>query len=289
KSTARFDGPLHNSRRGLAALYRFKPRNIHLLCNQGVKDTIDEVEVRAPAVVIHKSAIERTLANHNEYAPTALAKPWGGSDESRLPMHIDARADSTAHLTDMLPDIGQLFSLHTKARQRLHENVVLSQANHNICVFALTAAIVYAVLMVWPWYTCEPTSLTHYNYGLFLSLALFAATLVYSKHLSRRRRSLADLGLARVRTESDRVVAAAEQGQFKQSLYERLAMVLLGWSFAKEHYKLLVKFVLPVVLFAGLTWLLSVSVATALGGVSETDLDSTSCHADTQETLGTKS
>ncbi|MEM9603193.1 MAG: DUF2235 domain-containing protein [Pseudomonadota bacterium] len=255
RGMARFDGPLHNSRRGLAALYRYKPRNIHMLCNQGVTDSLDEVEVRAPAAVIHKSAISRLLANHDEYAPTALAKPWGRSATRQLPIHIDARAASADDAAAVSLNIGHLFALHTKARQRLHENVLLSQANHNVCVIALTVFLAYLAGVWWPWRTCPNDINTHQNLALFISLFVFLGTWVYSKRLRTRRRSLADLGLARVRTEGTRVVAAAEQGEFKQSIVERLAMQLLGWQLAAAQYKLLVKYVLPVVLLVGLAWL----------------------------------
>lgn len=260
QDTARFDGPLHDSRRGLAALYRFKPRNIHSLCNQSAEQTLDEVEVRTRAVVVHRSAIARTLANCDEYAPTALAKPWRYDNRSRLPIHIDSYAGEHGEAS---ADVGQLFTLHTKARQRLHENIVLSRCAHNVCVLALVVALVLAGCMAWQWFTpkTEPTRL--YGCGLFIALVLSFASLRYSQHLGRRRHSLADLGLARLRTESDRVVAAAEQGVFKQSRLERAAMQLLKWQFAKRHYMLTVKYALPVLLLAVSIWLSVVIVSIA--------------------------
>ena len=61
-----WDGVQHDSRSGLAAYYRYKPRDIERICN----DPKAGVNVAAPK--IHRSVFERIKRNVVPYAPTYL-------------------------------------------------------------------------------------------------------------------------------------------------------------------------------------------------------------------------
>ena len=65
-----WDGKQHDSRAGLAAYYRYKPRNIEHLCN----DTKAEVKIDVPK--IHRSVFERIQRNVVPYAPTYLPSKY---------------------------------------------------------------------------------------------------------------------------------------------------------------------------------------------------------------------
>lgn len=63
-------GVQHDSRSGLGAYYRYKPRNIGDLCN----DKYNGVEVSKPK--IHRGVLERIKCNVIAYAPTGLPKSY---------------------------------------------------------------------------------------------------------------------------------------------------------------------------------------------------------------------
>lgn len=63
-------GPQHDSRSGVAAYYRYKPREIGDLCN----DEKNGVFVEKPK--IHRSVLERIRSSAFPYAPTALPKDY---------------------------------------------------------------------------------------------------------------------------------------------------------------------------------------------------------------------
>jgi hypothetical protein len=59
------NGKLYNSRSGLQAYYRYKPRNVAKLCNDDVNDVVAEVK-------IHKSVFDRVLTRHTAYYPIGI-------------------------------------------------------------------------------------------------------------------------------------------------------------------------------------------------------------------------
>lgn len=63
-------GPLHDSRQGLAAYYRYKPRSVEALCDD------DFVKVRIPRPKIHESVFTRIVAGRDEYAPIVLPERY---------------------------------------------------------------------------------------------------------------------------------------------------------------------------------------------------------------------
>jgi uncharacterized protein (DUF2235 family) len=66
KSQSDWNGPLHNSRSGLGVYYRYKPRNIALLCN----DAETGVFIEKPK--IHNSVFERIKGRSLPYAPSGI-------------------------------------------------------------------------------------------------------------------------------------------------------------------------------------------------------------------------
>jgi hypothetical protein len=68
KSKSEWHGVQHNSRRGLAAYYRYKPRNIEQLCKT------DRVVIDRPK--IHRGVLERIEGNVVPYAPTGLPEEY---------------------------------------------------------------------------------------------------------------------------------------------------------------------------------------------------------------------
>ncbi|GEM_PF-711746 len=72
-------GVLHNSRRGAAVMYRYKPRNIHRICDNHLTE-----------VVLHHTVLERIRAAEAGYAPAGIPKNYAvydknGSIDRRLP------------------------------------------------------------------------------------------------------------------------------------------------------------------------------------------------------------
>ena len=61
-----WNGPQHDSRSGLAAYYRYKPRNIALLC----QDPVNGVRIDKPK--IHRSVLERIRCGAIPYTPTGI-------------------------------------------------------------------------------------------------------------------------------------------------------------------------------------------------------------------------
>jgi|GEM_PF-6726860 len=266
REIARYDGPMHNSRRGLAALYRYKPRNIHALCQQDVHDSVDLVTVKTDSVIIHHSAVNRFLAYHDGYAPAALVKPWGHPYTEQLPLRIDALGP-----TARKGDLYQSINLHTKARQRIQENIVLRQISHNISVVALTVLAVCACIILvdqWGTRSLDHSSMPEFI-GMIVSGLACSASQMWSVRLNKRGQILADFVLAPTRTESERVASAAAAGIFKQSRAEGFAMSLLGLAPARKPYVRFVNFWLPWILVPGVTlligWLLVRSAITAYG------------------------
>ena len=70
KSQSDWNGPLHNSRAGLAAYYRYKPRNIEHLGN----DIEAGVFIQKPK--IHDSVFERIKGRALPYAPSAIPESY---------------------------------------------------------------------------------------------------------------------------------------------------------------------------------------------------------------------
>ncbi len=66
RQRSNWHGAQHDSRRGLAAHYRYKPRDIQALCN----DSKNRVHIPEPK--IHRSVFERIRGNVVPYAPTGL-------------------------------------------------------------------------------------------------------------------------------------------------------------------------------------------------------------------------
>jgi len=70
KARADPNGPLNDSRRGLGLYYRYNPRNIQKLTNDGFAD------VRIPRAKLHESVLRRIAAGRDEYAPIVLPERY---------------------------------------------------------------------------------------------------------------------------------------------------------------------------------------------------------------------
>jgi T6SS, Phospholipase effector Tle1-like, catalytic domain len=79
KAHSDWHGEQHNSRSGLASLYRYKPRNIETLCN----DPEGHVTVKQPK--IHRSVFERIRGGYNVYAPTGIPQEYAEIDNDGNP------------------------------------------------------------------------------------------------------------------------------------------------------------------------------------------------------------
>jgi len=89
-------GPMHDSRRGLAAYYRYKPRRVEALC----KDNFSEVCIRRPK--IHESVFQRIRAGRDDYAPIVLPAHYavvenGGAIVEGVANYLE-RPDQAAYL-----------------------------------------------------------------------------------------------------------------------------------------------------------------------------------------------
>ncbi len=271
RGVARFDGPLHDSRRGFAALYRYKPRNIHALSQQSVDDSVDLVTVKTESIVIHPSAVKRLLTFHDGYAPAALVKPWGHPFADHRPLHMDSPG-----LAVRQGDLYDAIRLHTKARQRIQENIVLRRISHNISVIALSVFWIYALLALTVHWCEVPAghSVTESFQLMIVSCAVFFASQLWAGSLRKRGQVLADLVLASSRAETERVVEVAEAGVFKPTPSERLAMALISLSPARKPYVRFVNYWLPWVLLVLITLLLAWPVATYMYRAKPTSYDS---------------
>lgn len=98
-----WNGPQHDSRSGLAAYYRYKPRNIALLC----QDPDNGVHIDKPK--IHRSLMERIRCRTIPYAPTGLpadyevvATPPGSVPTFESPKEATERAQAMNAALDVI-------------------------------------------------------------------------------------------------------------------------------------------------------------------------------------------
>ncbi|MBC7994571.1 MAG: DUF2235 domain-containing protein [Rhizobacter sp.] len=82
------NGPLYDSRRGLAGYYRYNPRRIERL--------VHTRDVQVPRVKVHESVLRRIKAGHDGYAPIALPPDFAV-------MRIDGRIISADDYLQQMP------------------------------------------------------------------------------------------------------------------------------------------------------------------------------------------
>ncbi|MEP4192084.1 MAG: DUF2235 domain-containing protein, partial [Sneathiella sp.] len=84
-------GVLHNSRRGLGVLYRYKPRNIYKLC----ENTIINPQTSSPAAVtLHHSVLDRIRGKNTGYSPAGIPRYFHVYDKNG---EIDYRQRGSAY------------------------------------------------------------------------------------------------------------------------------------------------------------------------------------------------
>jgi uncharacterized protein (DUF2235 family) len=101
-SQSDWNGPQHNSRSGLAMYYRYKPRNIALICN----DPDTGVAIKHPK--IHRSVFERIKGRSTPYAPTGIPAGYevvdneGDPPEFETPEQRDKRSAALNYALDTI-------------------------------------------------------------------------------------------------------------------------------------------------------------------------------------------
>lgn len=83
-------GKLYNSRNGIGALYRYKPRNIEVLTTRGV---FGQPDFDATPAVIHHSVLERVREENAGYAPNGIPEDFSvcENDGKIEPRHLGHR------------------------------------------------------------------------------------------------------------------------------------------------------------------------------------------------------
>jgi hypothetical protein len=100
-SRADENAPLHDSRRGLASYYRYRPRDIEILRNQERRRSAPyTVQLRTP--IIHQSALRRIKVGHDGYAPISstldfqVALVGGGYEPAAEHLRLDRSGGAKA-------------------------------------------------------------------------------------------------------------------------------------------------------------------------------------------------
>jgi len=102
KSRSDWNGPQHDSRAGLAAYYRYKPRDIARICNDA------EAGVRISRPKIHRSVLERIRGRAMPYAPVGIPAEYevavteGSAKQYETTAEAEKRSAALNYARDMI-------------------------------------------------------------------------------------------------------------------------------------------------------------------------------------------
>lgn len=97
-------GPQHDSRALAGAYYRYKPRDIAVLCdNTGTDGLFKQPRVVIKRPRIHRSVMERIAGNVTPYAPTGLPEHYEVVSTRGTPPVFETEEESRARVTAMQP------------------------------------------------------------------------------------------------------------------------------------------------------------------------------------------
>ncbi len=94
---------MHNSREGVAVYYRFKPRDIELLCN----DEENGVHIEIPG--IHDSVFKRIKGRAMPYAPTGIPEKYDVAATNIKPSNYETSLEASERRKTLVPALNTIF------------------------------------------------------------------------------------------------------------------------------------------------------------------------------------
>ncbi len=150
---------MHNSREGVAVYYRFKPRDIELLCN----DEENGVHIEIPG--IHDSVFKRIKGRAMPYAPTGIPEKYDVAATNIKPSNYETSLEASELRKTLVPALNTIFR-----RRGLHILFLALALTFVSSRFFWTGkkaapALVQAAWSTQPWYGYSKNSPTWFPDG----------------------------------------------------------------------------------------------------------------------------